>query len=301
MKEVLDAITEGKSEVPARNRKMGIGVQVLPDFKKDTTDRNRTSPFAFTGSRFEFRMPGSTTSVACPSYMLNTIVADALMEIANKLADSSDIKTDAINLVKEIYIKHKRIVFNGNNYSDEWVKEAESRGLLNLKSAVEAYPHFTDKKNLELFKRHHIFNEIEATARQEILYEEYCKLVNIEALTMLDMINKDILPAVSSYVKDLSDVVMSKKAISEDVPCEMEKNLIVNLSSACDCLYAKAGTLDQYLLEVNTIEEISDAANYFCAKVLPAMNELRAITDELETITAAKYWPMPTYGSLLFT
>nr|WP_315021932.1 glutamine synthetase III [uncultured Aminipila sp.] len=301
LKEVLDAIAEGKSEVPVRDRKMGIGIQILPDFKKDTTDRNRTSPFAFTGSRFEFRMPGSTTSVACPSYMLNTIVADALMEIADKLEGSCDIKTDALNLIKDIYKKHKRIVFNGNNYSEEWVKEAENRGLLNLKSAVEAFPHFTDKKNLDLFKRQHIFTEVETTARQEILFEEYCKLINIEALTMLDMINKDILPAVSTYVKDLSDVVMSKKSISENVPCEMEKNLIVNLSSACDCLYSKAGALDQYLLEVNTIEKTSDAANYFCEKVLPAMNELRAIADELETSTAAKYWPMPTYGSLLFT
>lgn len=301
LKEVLDAIAEGKSEVPMRDRKMGIGVQILPDFKKDTTDRNRTSPFAFTGSRFEFRMPGSTTSVSCPSYMINTIVADALMEFADQLDSSDDTQADALKLIKEVYQKHQRIIFNGNNYSEEWVKEAEKRGLLNLKSAVEAFPHFTDKKNLALFKRQNIFSPVEVTARQEILFEEYCKLINIEALTMLDMINKDILPAVSAYVKDLSDVVMSKKAISEDIPCEMEKNLISNLSSACDCLYIKAAALDQCLIEVNTIEKVCDAANYFFEKAVPAMNELRAIADELETITAAKYWPMPTYGSLLFT
>lgn len=301
LKEVLDAIAEGKSKLPMKNRKMGIGVQMLPEFKKDTTDRNRTSPFAFTGSRFEFRMPGSTTSVSCPSYMLNTIVADALKEFAEQLEDSSDIESDAINLIKNVYIKHQRIVFNGNNYSEEWVKEAEKRGLLNLKSAVESFPHFTDKKNVDLFIKHNIFSEIEVAARQEILFEEYCKLINIEALTMLDIINKDILPSVSTYVKNLSDVVMSKKSISESIPCQMEKNLITNLSSACDCLYTKAGVLDEYLLEVNTIEKIDDAANYFCEKVIPAMNELRVITDELETSTSAKQWPIPTYGALLFT
>lgn len=299
--EVLDAIANGKSEVPKRDRKMGIGVQVLPNFKKDTTDRNRTSPFAFTGSRFEFRMPGSTTSVSCPSYMLNTIVAESLMEFADKLENSSDIKATSLKLIKEVYNEHRRIIFNGNNYSEEWVKEAENRGLLNLKSAVKAFNHFTDKKNLTLFKKHCIFSDIEVTARQEILYEEYCKLINIEALTMLDMINKEILPAVLAYIKDLSDIVVSKKVISENIPCEMEKNLISNLSSACDYLYTKAGTLDKCLLEVNNIDNIKDVADYFCDIIIPAMKELRAIADELETSTASKYWPMPTYGSLLFT
>lgn len=301
LKEILEAIAEGKSEVPLRNRKMQIGVQVLPDFKKDTTDRNRTSPFAFTGSRFEFRMPGSTTSVSCPTYMINTMVADTLMEFCDTLEGSADIKTDALNLIKDVYTEHERIIFNGNNYSEEWVKEAEKRGLLNLKCAINAFPHFTDKKNLDLFKRQNIFNDIEVTARQEILFEEYCKLINIEALTMLDMINKDVIPSVLTYIKDLADIVNSKKTISESIPCQMEKTLITNLSSTCDSLYAKLSILDNCLLEVNSIESTEEAGKYFCNKVIPVMNELRAIVDELETSTASSYWPMPTYGSLLFT
>ncbi|QIB69894.1 glutamine synthetase type III [Aminipila butyrica] len=299
--EVLEAVQEGKTEVPPKNRQMGIGVQVLPDFKKDTTDRNRTSPFAFTGGRFEFRMPGSTTSVSCPTYMINTIVADALMNIADKLEGSSNIEHDALNLVRDIYQNHKRIIFNGNNYSEEWVTEAERRGLLHLKSAMDACPHFTDQKNLDLFERQHVLTPVEAMARQEILYDEYCKLINIEALTMLDMVNKDILPAVLIYVKDLSEVVQSKQAISEDVPYEMEKNLIQSLSAACDSLYKKAITLDQHLLEVSSMEDTREAAEYFCQTIIPVMKEMRVVTDELETITAAKYWPMPTYGSLLFS
>jgi glutamine synthetase len=246
-------------------------------------------------------MAGSTTSVSCPSYMLNTITADTLMGFANILENAEDVEAEARKLIKETYINHQRIVFNGNNYSDEWVKEAKNRGLLNLKSAVDAFPLFTSEKNLNLFKTHSIFTEVEVTARQEILFEEYSKLVNIEALTMLDMVNKDILPAVSSYVKDLSDVVISKKYISENVPCEMEKSLITSLSATCDCLYSKTSALESLLLEVNNIEKTDVAARFFCDKILPAMNEIRAMADELETSTAAKYWPMPTYGSLLFT
>lgn len=300
LKEVLDAISEDKTEVPFRDRKMDIGVSILPDFKKDTTDRNRTSPFAFTGSRFEFRMAGSTTSVSCPSYMLNTITADILMEFADILEKADDVEAEAKKLIKETYMKHNRIVFNGNNYADEWVQEAAKRGLLNLKSAVDAFPHFTSEKNLNLFKRQGIFTEIEVTARQEILFDEYCKLVNIEALTMLDMVNKDILPAVSSYIATLTDTVLKKKGLSESIACEMEMSIITNLSAICDGLYSKASGLDSLLLEVNNIEETELAARFFCDKILPAMNELRALADELETLTSSKYWPMPTYGELLF-
>ncbi|MGN0711555.1 MAG: glutamine synthetase III [Anaerovoracaceae bacterium] len=300
LKEVLDAIAEGKREVPEKSRKMDIGVQVLPDFKKDTTDRNRTSPFAFTGNRFEFRMPGSSTSVSCPSYILNTIVAEELSQFAEILEGAADMETAVYNLVKDVYKKHGRIVFNGNNYAEEWVKEAEARGLLNLKSAIEAYPLFVEQKNIDLFKKHGIFSEAELFARLEISYDEYCKLLNIEALTMVDMISKDILPAVNAYIKSLSDTVISKKAACPGASFEMESSLISDLSSACDCLFKKTSDLDSSLLEVNTIEDTHEAALFFNKKIIPAMNEIRAVADELETKTSSQFWPIPTYGDLLF-
>ncbi|MEL7657142.1 MAG: glutamine synthetase III, partial [Bacillota bacterium] len=253
---VLTSIEKGEDYAGVQDRTMNMGASVLPQFKRDTTDRNRTSPFAFTGNKFEFRMPGSGASISCPSYMLNTVISESLRQFADILESSKDMETSVKALIKETIIKHKRIVFNGNNYSEEWVVMAESRGLLNLKSAVDALPHYSKEKNLDLFKKHGIFSDIEVRARQEILIREYCNILNIEALTMTDMVNKDILPAVSGYVKILTDTALSKKALIPDIDCDMEKELITSLSSISSSLYKSVQELDNALIEVNAIEEL---------------------------------------------
>lgn len=301
LNEVMEAIADGKTEVSERNRMMATKASVLPDIKKDTTDRNRTSPFAFTGSRFEFRMAGSMTSVACPVYMLNTIVAESLRQFADTLEKSDDIKADAMTLIKDTYIKHRRIVFNGNNYSEEWLRIAEERGLLNLRTTVDALPYFTAEKNLKLFRQHKIFTETEVEARQAIFYEEYSKIINIEALALLDMVNKDIIPAVSAYIRQLSETVSIKKSITSELPCETEMSLISSLSSNCDEMFRKARELETALATVDDILTDEASARFFCDTVIPLMTEIRILADELETNTAAEFWPMPSYGALLFS
>lgn len=298
---VLNAIERDEVYSETKDRTMKIGVQVLPSFQRDTTDRNRTSPFAFTGNKFEFRMPGSGASISCPSYMLNTTVAESLSQFADVLEASSDFESSAKALIKSTIIKHKRILFNGNNYSNEWVAEAEKRGLLNLKSAVDAFPLYSSDKNLALFKKHCIFTAIEVRARQEILLKEYCNLINIEALTMVDMVNKDILPAVLGYIKSITETALGKKALLPEISCELEEEMISNISSLSLCLHKTAQELDNALIEVNALNGIETTARYFNSKILSVMNELRVIADTLETMTAAKNWPFPTFGELLFS
>lgn len=298
---LLNAIEKGEDYLDLQDRTMNMGVKVLPQFKRDTTDRNRTSPFAFTGNKFEFRMPGSGASISCPSYMLNVTVAESLRQFADALEGSKDLETSLKALIKETITKHKRIIFNGNNYSEEWVAAAESRGLLNLKSAVDALPLFTREKNLELLKRHCIFSEVEVRARQEILLREYCNLLNIEALTMTDMVNKDILPAVSAYIKTLTDTALGKKALGDDISYELEKELIINLSSISLSLHKTVQELDNSLIEVNAICDLFATAEYYNKKILPIMKEIRIAADTLETMTASGYWPFPAYGELLFS
>lgn len=298
---LLTAIEKGEDYTQTQDRTMNIGASVLPQFKRDTTDRNRTSPFAFTGNKFEFRMAGSGASISCPSYMLNTVVAESLRQFADALESSKDMETSVKALIKETVIKHKRIIFNGNNYSDEWVVMAESRGLLNLKSTVDALPHYTKEKNLELFKKHGVFTEVEVRARQEILLKEYCNILNIEALTMTDMVNKDILPAVSGYIKVLTDTALNKKAFIPDISCELEKELITNLSAISVSLYKSVQELDNALIEVNAIEDLFAYASYYNTRVLTIMKEIRIAADTLETMTASSHWPFPTYGELLFS
>jgi len=298
---LLNAIEKGEDYLDLQDRTMNMGVKVLPQFKRDTTDRNRTSPFAFTGNKFEFRMPGSGASISCPSYMLNVTVAESLRQFADALEGSKDMEASLKALIKETISKHKRIVFNGNNYSEEWVVTAESRGLLNLKSTVDALPLFTREKNLELLKRHCIFSEIEVRARQEILLREYCNLLNIEALTMTDMVNKDILPAVSGYIKTLTDTAIGKKALGPEISCELEKELVSNLSSISMSLHKTVQELDNALIEVNAICDLFATAEYYNKKILPIMKEIRIAADTLETMTASGSWPFPTYGELLFS
>ena len=301
LENILNAIEKGESYTDSTDRTMNIGASVLPQFKRDTTDRNRTSPFAFTGNKFEFRMPGSGASISCPSYMLNVTVAESLRQFADALEGSKDMEASVKALIKETITKHKRIIFNGNNYSEEWVVMAENRGLLNLKSAVEALPHYSKEKNLELFKKHGVFTDVEVKARQEILVREYCNILGIEALTMTDMVNKDILPAVSAYIKTLTDTALAKKALSADITCELETELVSSLSSISLSLHKSVQELDNALIEVNDICDVQETAEYYSKKVLPIMKEIRIAADTLETMTASSYWPFPAYGELLFS
>lgn len=298
---LITAIEKDEDYAGTGDRTMNIGASVLPAFKRDTTDRNRTSPFAFTGNKFEFRMAGSGASISCPSYMLNTVVAESLSQFADALEGSKDLETSIKALVKETIIKHKRIVFNGNNYSEEWVEMAAQRGLLNLKATPDALAHYVKEKNIALFKKHCIFTEVELRARQDITLKEYSNILNIEALTMAEMVNKDILPAVSGYIKTLTDTALSKKAFIADITTELEEELITSLSSISVSLYKSVQELDNALIEVNAIEETAAASEYYYKKVLPIMKEIRIAADTLETLTASSSWPFPTYGELLFS
>ena len=325
--EILDKLERGSSTdtVATASPFMGTRATVLPDIKKDTTDRNRTSPFAFTGNRFEFRMPGSETSVSCPVYMLNTIVAEELRQFADRLEEAAaemeksadnpekkmrKLEEVAIDLIRNTYRQHKRIVFNGNNYSDEWVRTARSRGLLDLPSTADALAHFTEDKNLTLFARHGIFTEAEIRARQVILYEEYAKTLNIEALTLMDMIHKEIIPAVSRYSGELAEAASTKnKLLGSDVS-KTEEVLISTLSCLCGELHGKTQELSSLLAEAEALQnedaakEPADAAaqlaRHYCDQVIPMMESIRLTIDELEQNTASDFWPFPTYGELLF-
>ncbi|QOX64834.1 glutamine synthetase type III [Anoxybacterium hadale] len=298
---LITAIEKDEDYAGTGDRTMNIGASVLPAFKRDTTDRNRTSPFAFTGNKFEFRMAGSGASISCPSYMLNTVVAESLSQFADALEGSKDLETSIKALVKETIIKHKRIVFNGNNYSEEWVEMAEQRGLYNLKATPDALAHYVKEKNIALFKKHCIFTEVELRARQDITLKEYSNILNIEALTMAEMVNKDILPAVSGYIKTLTDTALSKKALIADITTELEEELITSLSSISVSLYKSVQELDNALIEVNAIEETAAASEYYYKRVLPIMKEIRIAADTLETLSASSSWPFPTYGELLFS
>lgn len=296
---IIDAIDAGSEYSQKDAEFMTIGVDVLPKFPKDNTDRNRTSPFAFTGNKFEFRAVGSEQSIAGPNIVLNTIVAQALKEFADKLEGSSNFTEDLNALIKETVTKHKRIVFNGNNYAEEWVVEAEKRGLLNLKSTIDALPYFVADKNIELFKSNGVFSESEMHSRYKINLEGYAKTINIEALTMVEMATKEILPAVAEYISELSKTAATKKAISADLTCDFEVKLIDKLSKLADNLYTKIGELDAKLAGAEC-ESTKAEAEYFKSDVIPAMEELRIVADELETLVAKKYWPYPTYGEILF-
>ena len=300
LQEVLDTIEYGKSDTCDKNFIMNIGVDILPKFKKDTTDRNRTSPFAFTGNKFEFRMLGSTFSVSGPNVVINTIVAEALSSFADVLEKSTDFSKDLQNLIKKTIIDHKRIIFNGNNYSDEWVAEAEKRGLLNLNTAAEANLTYNEQKNIDVFVKHNIFTASELHSRYEIFMEGYCKTLNIEALTMVDMVNKYIIPSVLAYSNDLGKSIVQKKAVSSAINCEMEESLLTKISDLSATLYNRNKKLSQDLLKVKDYTDITEEAFYYKDVIFVDMQELRAVADELETIVGEEYWAYPTYGKLLF-
>ena len=296
---ILTAIAEDRTYSKRARCDYEIGVSSLPKFKKDTTDRNRTSPFAFTGNKFEFRMLGSSFSIAGPNIILNTIVAESLDQFADELEGAEDFMSAVKALIKKTFIAHKRIVFNGNGYSDEWVKEAEKRGLLNLQSSPEALPYFRTAKNIALFEKHGIFSALEVESRTDILLENYSKVLNIEALTMIDMTAKDIMPAVTTYIKELSDTAISAKAVGIDAKTQVA--VAKKLSDLCAKGYKQLDTLKSKVHKAETISNIQDKAMYYRTDVLPAMEALRKTADEMEVNTAEKYWPFPTYGDILFS
>lgn len=282
-------------------REMAVGVDAIPVFPKDTTDRNRTSPFAFTGNKFEFRMVGSKLSIAGPNMVLNTIVAHELSRFADILEKADDFTAELNKLLKDTIKNHKRIIFNGNNYTDEWVVEAEKRGLLNLKSTPESIPYFSSEKSVTLFEKFNVLSRKEIYSRTEIVLEEYCKEINIEALTLIDIAKKDLIPSVTAYIKELSDTANSKKAFMIDIDCETEKSLIYKLSLLASSLYSKTELLENKLLEVKNCNGVEETAYFYRNSIFAAMQEMRAVIDELETNTAKKYWPFPTYGEILFS
>ena len=298
---VLDAIETDTPYSGTEKTVLKLGVHVLPKFTRDTTDRNRTSPFAFTGNKFEFRMVGSSDSIACANIMLNAAMAETLKEFADRLEGVSDFESALHDLIKETIKAHKRIIFNGNGYDDAWIKEAtEKRGLLNLRTTPDALSTVLEKKNVEMLTSLKIFSEAEIRSRYEICLENYCKTVNIEGLTMVDMARKEILPAVEAYLGDLSGTVAAKTAAVPGLACKYEKDLISKLSKLADEISDAASSLDTTLIRLKAIPDITDAAYVIRDVVLQKMAELRVVCDEAESITADKYWPFPTYGDLLF-
>ena len=299
--ELVDSIVNDREYVSKGKQKMRTGVDVLPDFMKDTSDRNRTSPFAFTGNKFEFRALGSSLNIACPNYMLNTMVAEELSEFYDELKDADDMDAAIKALVKKVFTEHQNIIFNGNNYAPEWVEEAERRGLLNLKSLPDAMEHFLDKKNIDLFVKNKICSADEIRARYEIELESYSKQINIEALTMIDMAKKNILPAVTSYVRDLTDTALAKKALSDAIPTSVEEDLITSLSNKLVCFSKKTAELEEAVIKASDYSDDNlKYAKYYRETVFALMQELRAVGDAMETETASEYWPYPSYGELLF-
>lgn len=295
---ILQAIENDDSYTEDANDRMRVGIDILPKIKKDSTDRNRTSPFAFTGNRFEFRMPGSSASIAGCNIMLNTAVADVLSEMADILEKADAFDATLHNLIKETYKKHKRIIFNGNGYDDAWVEEAEKRGLYNLKSTPDALPYSVKPENIALFERQHVLNKEEVLSRYEINMEEYTKIINIEALTMLDMAKKDILPSVSRFTKTLLETISSKKALGIDA--SYEEGFVQKISSKLKEAYTALEDLDSKTKTFSEIEDFEKAAFYVRDEIIPAMDALREPCDVMETLTDASEWPFPTYGKLLY-
>lgn len=299
--EILKSIENDTSYICKEKSPMEIGVRVLPKFFKDTTDRNRTSPFAFTGNKFEFRMLGSAFSIAGANIVLNTIVAEELSQFADILENSSNFDEDLNTLIKNTIKSHNKIIFNGNNYSNDWVKEAEKRGLLNLKTTPDALPSFVNSKNVELFTKHHVLSETELYSRYEILLDNYSKTIHIEALTMIDLAKKEIIPAILGYQGEIAEIANNKKKLSSSIQCCLEENILNKISTLGNSLYSKLEDLEKSVLDTKLHTEALDLAKYYRESVFMNMQQLRAVVDELETLVSKKYWTLPSYGELLFS
>ena len=300
LSDILETIEDDR-EYDAKERDiMRIGVHTLPKFPKDTTDRNRTSPFAFTGNKFEFRMLGSDSSISCANTVLNTTVAEELKQFADELEGAEDFEGALHDLIKKTIKEHKRIIFNGDGYDESWVAEAEKRGLSNLKTTPDALAHMLDKKNVDLFTSHKVFTLEEFTARHEVRLENYCKIINIEALTMLDMVRKDILPAMSGYSAQLGDAVAKKIAVLPDADCSYEKDSLKMLTALIGAAHRTVKKLEQDLLTSKSVDDMVELAEFYKSTILDDMRELRIAVDEMETVSSAEAWPYPSYGELLF-
>ena len=300
LSDILETIEDDR-EYDAKERDiMRIGVHTLPKFPKDTTDRNRTSPFAFTGNKFEFRMLGSASSISCANTVLNTTVAEELKQFADELEGAEDFEGALHDLIKKTIKEHKRIIFNGDGYDESWVAEAEKRGLSNLKTTPDALTHMLDKKNVDLFTSHKVFTLEEFAARHEVRLENYCKIINIEALTMLDMVRKDILPAMSGYSAQLGDAVAKKIAVLPDADCSYEKDSLKMLTALIGAAHRTVKKLEQDLLTSKSVDDMVELAEFYKSTILDDMRELRIAVDEMETVSSAEAWPYPSYGELLF-
>ena len=298
---VLEAIENDTPYCDAEKTQMKLGVNVLPKFNRDTTDRNRTSPFAFTGNKFEFRMLGSSNSIACANIMLNSAVAESLKIYADRLEGVDDFETALHEMIRKTIKDHKRIIFNGNGYDDSWIKEAtEERGLLNYRTTADCMPHLLDKKNVDMLTSHKVFTVAELNSRYEIMLENYCKTVVIEANTMVDMAKTQIAPAVEAFTLEVAKTASAKKALDSSIACGYENNLVKRLSALIDMIAIKADELNTSLTELTTVDDIGEEANAIRDIVLTKMSELRIACDEAETLTAKKYWPYPSYADLLF-
>ncbi len=294
---ILQAIADGRKYSKRAGCEVEVGVHVLPRFAKDSTDRNRTSPFAFTGDKFEFRMVGSAFSTSDPVAILNTILADEFSSIADELENTTDFNGSITGIIRRTMREHGRIIFNGNNYSDEWVEEAKNRGLLNLPSTMDALPLFTSEKNVKLFERQGVLSEREMISREEILIENYCKLIDIEGTTTADMAKRDILPAIRNYVKFLADSEISMRAIGINTDDKECKKLYSLLSAANE----KLDVLNAEIAKAKSLSAGREKGEFYRDRVIPAMNELREVADEAERLTAKSYWPFPDYGDLMFS
>ncbi|MBR0189514.1 MAG: glutamine synthetase type III, partial [Clostridia bacterium] len=297
---ILDAIENDKPYKGTEKTTIKLGVDVLPKFARDTTDRNRTSPFAFTGNKFEFRMLGSSNSISCANIMLNSAVAESLKIYADRLEKAKDFETALHDMIKKTIKDHKRILFNGNGYDDAWIKEAEKRGLLNYKTTPDCMPHLLDEKNVKMLTSHNVFTETELKSRCEIMLDNYCKTVVIEANTMADMARKQILPAIEGYIGELSETAKNKLKVFSGVSVEYEKTTVEKLSVLSFEIMSKTDELEKELIALKSAGDMIKEGYEIRDKLLPKMAELRAAADVAETLTAAKYWPFPTYGDLLF-
>jgi len=301
LSEILKAIEMDEPYGGTEKELIKVGVHVLPKFPKDTTDRNRTSPLAFTGNKFEFRMLGSSASISGANVVLNTAVAESLRQYADTLEKADDFESALHELIKNVIANHKRIIFNGNGYEDAWIEEAEKRGLLNLRSTPDCVPYYLAQKNIDLFTRHKVYTETELRARYEIKLDNYCKVLHIEALTMLDMVWKDILPAVSAYSKSLADSALSKKSLCPDMDVSFEAELTAKISALTAAAVKKTRALEYSVMGVKDMDGSLEMSRYYRDSVFAAMNELRIVVDELETCTGSGFWPYPSYGEILFS
>ena len=297
---IIDSIVEGTSYEGKKASVMDLGIPSVPTFRKDTTDRNRTSPFAFTGNKFEFRMLGSSQNIALPNIVLNTAVAESFRQFADYLESEDDFSEAVNTLIRDTFRAHKRIIFEGNGYSKEWEDEAARRGLLNLKDSIDAYKLYDAPKNIELFARHGVMNETEVKSRQEILFENYSKIINIEALTMIEMAARDIIPAVNAYVAEVAKTAAAKMSVISTINCGVERDIMTKLSSLNSKAYEALERLKKLEADAASTPDAVERANKYTHDVIPAMEELRRYVDEMETLTASEFWPLPTYGDMMF-